>query len=196
MDSFIKSFGMYLPPKRRKTYGVKSPLKVVEIDEKTLAAIRASNSSDNNRVVNLVKSLVRAAEEKGKEEPYLIPIGERAQTIMEAFEDSQESSVETLNQLDKLAKERIDAEKERQQTGLDAETFTIYWELKREGIKEPEALAKTLKAILDRFPDYRHNAEELRQLKAEIYRPLLSVTDGKNGSARGRTFKSRPGLRR
>jgi type I restriction enzyme, R subunit len=98
-------------------------LKVVEIDEKTLAAIRASNSSDNNKVVNLVKSLVRAAEEKGKEEPYLIPIGERAQTIMEAFEDSQESSVETLNQLDKLAKERVDAEKEREQTGFGCRDF-------------------------------------------------------------------------
>src|SRR5207248_6635571 len=162
-----------------ETYGVKQPSKVIEIDEKTLAAIKASNSSDNNKVVNLVKSLVRAADEKGKEEPYLIPIGERAQTIMEAFEDSQESSVDTLRQLEILAKERIEAEKERQQTGLDAETFAIYWELKREGIKGPEALAKTLRAILDRFPDYRQSAEELRQLKAEIYRPLLSVTDGK-----------------
>jgi type I restriction enzyme, R subunit len=71
---------------------------------------------------------------------------------------------------------------------LDAETFTIYWELKREGIKEPEALAKTLKAILDRFPDCRHNAEELRQLKAEIYRPLLSVTDGKRMVALAENF--------
>ena len=62
---------------------------------------------------------------------------------------------------------------------MDADTFTIYWELKREGIKGPEALAKTLKAILNRFPDYRHNAEELRQLKAEIYKTLLPALDGK-----------------
>jgi type I restriction enzyme, R subunit len=162
-----------------ETYGVKQPSKIVEIDEKTLAEIRASRSSDNNKVVNLVKSLVRAAEEKGKTEPYLIPIGERAQEIMEAFEDSQESSVETLRQLGKLAEERINAEKERQQTGLDKDTFTIYWELKREGIDSAKALAKNLKAVLDRFPDYRYNAEELRQLKAEIYKLLLSSVDGK-----------------
>ena len=162
-----------------ETYGVKQPSKIVEIDEKTLAAIKRSSSSDNNKVVNLVKSLVRAAAEKGAQEPYLIPIGQRAQTIMEAFEDSQESSVDALRQLEKLAKERIDAEKEREQAGLDADTFTIYWELKREGIGDPRTLAKNLKALFDRFPNYRHNAEELRQLKAEIYKVLLPALDGK-----------------
>jgi type I restriction enzyme, R subunit len=162
-----------------ETYGVKQPSKVVEINEKTLAAIKASNSSNNNKVVNLVKSLVQAAEEKSNQEPYLIPIGERAQAIMESFEDGQESSVEALRQLEKLAKERLDAEEEREQTGLDAETFTIYWELKREGIEGAKTLAKNVKAVFDRFPDYRYNAEELRQLKAEIYKQLLSVVDGK-----------------
>src|SRR5438477_8405015 len=117
-----------------ESYGTIQPAKVVEIDEKTLAAIKSSNSSNNNKVVNLVKSLTHTAVEKGNREPYLLPIGERAQAIMEAFDDSHESSAEALRQLEKLAKERIDAEKERQQTGLDAETFTIYWELKREGI--------------------------------------------------------------
>jgi type I restriction enzyme R subunit len=162
-----------------ESYGVKQPSKVVEIDETTLAAIKASNSSDNNKVVNLVKSLVRAAAEKGEQEPYLMSIGERAQAIMEAFEDSQESSVEALRQLEKLARERIDAENERQQTGLAADTFTIYWELKREGIDEAKGLAKNLKALFDRFPNYRYNAEELRQLKAEIYKLLLSSVEGK-----------------
>src|SRR5207249_4829238 len=38
-----------------ESYGVKQPSKIVEIDEKTLAAIKTSKSSDNNKVVNLVK---------------------------------------------------------------------------------------------------------------------------------------------
>ncbi len=162
-----------------ETYGVKQPSKLVEIDEKTLAAIKASNSSNNNKVVNLVKSLTQTASDKGGQQPYLIPIGERAQAIMEAFENSQESSVEALRKLEELAKERIDAEQERQTTGLDAETFTIYWELKREGIGGAKRLAENLKAVFDRFPNYRDNAEELRQLKAEIYKLLLSSVEGK-----------------
>jgi type I restriction enzyme, R subunit len=161
------------------SYGVKEAAKVVEIDEKTLESIKARNSSNNNKVINLVKSLVRTASEKGGEQPYLVPISQRAQSIMEAFEGSQQSSVEALQQLETLAKERIDAEKEREQAGLDADTFTIYWELKREGIGDPKALAKNLKALFDRFPNYRHNAEELRQLKAEIYKVLLPALDGK-----------------
>ncbi|MGH7984146.1 MAG: type I restriction endonuclease subunit R [Candidatus Udaeobacter sp.] len=162
-----------------ESYGVNQPSKVVEIDEQTLAAIRRSNSSDNNKVVNLVKGLTRAAADKGGQEPYLIPIGQRAEAIMEAFEDSHESSVEALRQLEKLAKERIEAENERDKIGLDAATFTIYWELKRENIADPKALAQNLKAVFDRFPNHRHNAEELRQLKAEIYKLLLSFVDGK-----------------
>lgn len=162
-----------------ESYGVKQPSKIVEIDEKTLAAIKTSNSSNNNKIVNLVKNLVRAATEKGNQQPYLVPISERAQAIMEAFEDSQESSVEALRQLEKLATERIEAERERQRTGLDAATFAIYWELQREKIEAAEVLAINLKAIFDRFPNFPDNAEELRQLKAEIYKLLLRVIDGR-----------------
>jgi len=71
---------------------------------------------------------------------------------MEAFETGQELSAEALKQLEKLAKERIDAERDRQQTGLDADTFTIYWELKREGIEGAKALAKISKRFSTGFP--------------------------------------------
>ncbi|MBX6326476.1 MAG: hypothetical protein IRY93_10615 [Chthoniobacterales bacterium] len=98
---------------------------------------------------------------------------------MEAFEESQDSSAETLKQLEKLAKERIDAEKEREKAGLDADTFTIYWELKREGLGDAAEFAKTIKTLFDRFPNHRFNADELRQLKAEIYKLLLNVVKGK-----------------
>ena len=132
-----------------ETYGIRQPSKLVEIDEKTLAAIKTSNSSDNNKVVNLVKGLVRAAAEKGNQEPYLIPISERAQAIMEAFEDSQESSIEALQQLEKLAKERIEARKNADDERAWARTrFTIYWELKREGVEDAQGSAKNLKAGL------------------------------------------------
>jgi len=40
-------------------------------------------------------------------------------------------------------------------------------------------LTNNVKAVFDRFPDYRYNAEELRQLKAEIYKLLLSSVEGK-----------------
>ena len=162
-----------------ESYGIKQSDKIVEIDEETLAGIKTSKSSDNNKVVNLVKTLTRAADDKGNREPYLVLIGERAQAIVEAFDDSHQSSAEALRQLEKLAEEQIDAAKERKQTGLDADTFTINWELKREGIENAKGLARSLKALFDRFPDYRYNADELRQLKAEIYKLILNVVDGK-----------------
>ena len=50
---------------------------------------------------------------------------------------------------------------------------------KRESLEGAEELAKSVKAVFERFSDYRYNAEELRQLKAEIYKLLLSIVDGK-----------------
>jgi type I restriction enzyme R subunit len=161
------------------TYGLNKTTATVEINEKTLKAIQERDSSDTSKVINLVKALVKAAEEKGNEQPYLIPIGERAEAIMEEFDDRQTSTRNALAELERLAKKKIEAERERQRTGMDINTFTVYWELKSEGVEKAQELAVAVNEVMQRFPNFQFNAEELRQLKAEVYRLLLTVVDGK-----------------
>jgi hypothetical protein len=98
---------------------------------------------------------------------------------MEALEERQTSTREALVTIEKQMREKIDAEKEREQTGLDTNTFTIYWLLKQEGLRDPVELAKEIDGAYKRFPNYRKNSDELRQLKAEMYKSLLRVADGK-----------------
>jgi len=58
-------------------------------------------------------------------------------------------------------------------------TFTLFWELKRHLYKNSEKLAVALAEQFRRFPSFNSNAEQLRQLKAELYKVLVPVVQGK-----------------
>ena len=64
---------------------------------------------------------------------------------------------------------------------MAAGPFGVYWELRRQGYPEEraKALALEIEDAYVRFPHAGDNADELRQLKAEIYKTLLKVVSGK-----------------
>jgi type I restriction enzyme, R subunit len=159
--------------------GLTRMTKVVDINEEMLKAIQQSDSSDNNKVINLIKALQSTVTEKGTVEPYLISIGERVEAIREDFDERHVSTQQALEQLDALAEERIEAQKAKQESGLDDNTFPIYWELKRHVYQEPKRLAMTLSEAFRRFPNFQSNAEDMRQLKAELYKVLVPVVQGR-----------------
>jgi type I restriction enzyme R subunit len=158
---------------RAEAYGLKEMLPLVKIDETALEALKKTGSSSSAKIINLGKSLVHAAHAEGKSQPYLFPIGERAEAILERYDDRQISTQEALTHLENLLSEYVQAKKEHEQSGFDLNTFTIYWILKQTGAPEPEKVAPVLNAMFSRFPNYQDNAVELRQLKAELYKVLL-----------------------
>jgi type I restriction enzyme R subunit len=99
---------------------------------------------------------------------------------MEALDERQASTQQALQQLEALMGERLEAEKARKASGLEAGAFGVFWELKREGYDEGKArtLALEIEDAYQRFPNADANADELRQLKAEIYKVLLKVVNG------------------
>lgn len=160
-------------------YGFDRFTKTVEFDEEALRALKDSRNPDSSKVVNLVRSITHDAEESGDKQPYLISIAERAQAVLEALEDRQKATTDAQQDLCKLMEERAEAEKAQRETGLDVNTFSIYWELRRQGIKSPEELGREINQLFVRFPNYATNSEELRNLKAEIYKSLLREVSGK-----------------
>ncbi len=183
-NAFTQRVGLYkelakktegLIHEQAEVYGLKEALPLVKIDEKALAALRRPGPPNPAKVINLGKSLINDVWKEGEKQPYLLAIGERAEHILESYDDRQISTQEALKQLEKLLTEYIQARKEHEQSGLDLNTFTIYWILKQAGVQEPEKVAPMLNAAFDRFPNYLHNAIQLRQLKAEIYKVLLPV---------------------
>jgi type I restriction enzyme R subunit len=161
------------------SHGLAKMTKTVEFDEAALKALKDKSGSQNGKVINLIKSLNKSAADRGAKEPYLISIAERADSIMTALEDRQVSTADALARIESLMKERLEAEKARKQSGLDPETFEIFWFLQQEKLPDAMMLAKEISAVYDRFPNSASNADEQRQLKAEIYKSLLRVVSGK-----------------
>ena len=69
--------------------------------------------------------------------------------------------------------------KARRESGLDPDTFEIFWFLQQQDLKDALQVAKEISSALPRFPNFASNADEQRQLKAEIYKSLLRVVSGK-----------------
>lgn len=161
------------------SHGLSRLTRTVEFDEEALKALKDQKGSDSGKVINLVKSLTKSATDRGEKEPYLISIAERADSIMAALEDRQVSTTDAMSRIEALMQEKLEAEKARRESGLDPSTFEIFWFLQQEKLADALMLAKEISAVYPRFPNFASNADEQRQLKAEIYKSLLRVVSGK-----------------
>ena len=166
--------------RREASYeGLTKLSKSVIIDEKMLEALRKSQSSDTNKIINLIKTIQSTVNEKGTVAPYLISIGERAEAIREQFDERHITTEQARQQLDLLAEETITAQQAQKDSNLDDLTFTLFWELKRHISKDPQALATALAEPFKRFPNFHANPDEMRELKAQLYKLLLPFVQGK-----------------
>jgi len=160
--------------------GYTTVLPEVQIDENTLQVLKKRASSDTGKVINLVTGIRKKVAEDGRNNPYLKSIGERAEAIQDNLEERRISSQNALQKMEEIVGEILEAEKEKEQSGFDGDTFAVYWLLKQEEVKEARILAPVVNEVFMRFPNYDHNIAELRQLKAELYKIVLPIT-GKTG---------------
>ncbi|MHA1116665.1 MAG: type I restriction endonuclease subunit R, partial [Candidatus Heimdallarchaeaceae archaeon] len=68
--------------------------KTYKIDSQTLRKLEQSKESDIEKVFNLVRSIIEETRQRAQYAPYLIPIGERAQMIIQSFIQQQMHSKE------------------------------------------------------------------------------------------------------
>ncbi|TAN04238.1 MAG: HsdR family type I site-specific deoxyribonuclease [Rhodanobacteraceae bacterium] len=160
------------------SYGPVAAGKTIEFNLQTLESLRGQDGDDNGKVINLVRAIEQEAEDAGAQQPVLLGLAERARAILDALERRGVSTAEAMTQIEALVKERAEADAERERSGLDPVTFSIFWKLHGEGFKDPRRAAGEIVAAGRRFPDFTDNAEELRQLKAEIYRSLMREVAG------------------
>jgi type I restriction enzyme R subunit len=161
------------------SHGLSRLARTADFDEAALTALKNQKGSDSGKVINLVKSLTKNATDRGAKEPYLISIADRAEHIMAALEERQVSTTDAMARLEALMQEKLAAEKARKESGLDPDTFEIFWCLQQEKLSDALMIAKEISAVYSRFPNFASNADEHRQLKAEIYKSLLRVVSGK-----------------
>jgi type I restriction enzyme R subunit len=110
----------------------------------------------------------------------LQPLKDRAERILKDMESRKTTGLAAMDLLAALAAEKDAAAKAAKETGLSSKAFGMFWALREnEALKvagiQPLAIAKEAEKLMARFPNAPVNADEQRQLRAALYRPLLAV---------------------
>lgn len=136
----------------------------VEIDEKTIDLIRKKKGGHTTKIINLVKSIEKAAEEES-DDPYLIAMAQRARAVQEGFEDRQRNTAECLAELAREIEKNEERKKEQAAKGLDGLTYFVYRTLLDAGLGKAEETSRKVREAFTEYPHWRQSEKELRELR-------------------------------
>jgi len=158
------------------TYGIEAVTEFVEINAETIELIKSKQGGDNTKVINLVKSIEKTAEEKS-EDPFLIAMAERAKLVQESFEQRQTSTEEALAELIKEVESNEARKKEQAKKGFDGLTFFVYRTLLGAGIDEADSVSRKIKQAFVTHPNWKISENELRNLRQAVTFAIFAETE-------------------
>ncbi|MGI4790149.1 MAG: hypothetical protein ACRYFS_15015, partial [Janthinobacterium lividum] len=147
--------------------------KIHQLGAAELAALREADDDDTTKILNLRKALAEAVDRDSGSKPFVVGIGERAESLLQAFEDRQQSTQQVLAAFEKLAEEYVSADAERLSLGVDANTFAIYRTLKPLVSSVTAAQSQALNVIFTQHPDAAWDEEQERRLRTALYAAVL-----------------------
>ena len=160
---------------------VKLGTELIKLDEKGIEIIKGKNQPDEVKIINLIKTIQRLAEEKSGD-PVLISVKERAEDIMDAYTSRQVTTQEALKQLLELAEGEADRSEKQLKEGISSVAWFIRDVLANEKIVDMEAV-KDLESIIGGYPEFAKSEKLTRDLRNDLYSRLeslgLSLTDQK-----------------
>lgn len=158
------------------TFGIDPVEEFVAIDSETIELIKKKKGGNNTKIINLIKSIEKAAEEES-DDPFLISMAERAKAVLEGFENRHISTAQALEELFKEIRQNEQRKKEQQDKGLDGLTYFVYRTLLDAGIKEAEQVSKKIKMAFLEYPHWLSSEKELRELRKGITFAIFSVEE-------------------
>ncbi len=163
--------------------GLEQFSKTVTFDTKTLEGLRRDGGPDEGKVFNLVRGLVKEAEEHPEQAAVLQSLKDRAERVLKGMLDGLTSAQAAMAELERIAKEKDEAERAACESGLSPEGFAVFFALKddfalgKAGV-DPMKVAREAQSLLSRYPNAAVNSEELRLLRTGLYEPLLKLAPG------------------
>jgi type I restriction enzyme R subunit len=139
----------------------------VKIDAETVELIKKQKGGEGTKVINLVKSIQKAAEENSGD-PFLIAMAERARAVQEHFEDRQTGTAEALAELLHEIQKNEQRKKEQAAKGLDGLTYFVLCKLTEDGIPKPDTASKKVAAAFVKFPNWQRSEAELREVRKQV----------------------------
>ncbi|MEI8132812.1 MAG: HsdR family type I site-specific deoxyribonuclease, partial [Leptolinea sp.] len=158
------------------TERIQQVTQIVEINPETIRLMKDKGEGYNTKVINLVKSIEKKAEENS-EDPYLIGMAERAKAVQESYEARQKNTADALADLMKEIeanerRKRVQAEK-----GFDGLTYFVYSTLLDAEVSEPEEVSRKIKAAFVEYPNWTNSEKERRDVRQKITFSLCSQVD-------------------
>ncbi|MGB6220698.1 type I restriction endonuclease subunit R [Haloferula sp.] len=165
-----------LVQKHISTYGIEEPGEVMTINEDTVAYIVKKKQGEATKVINLIKSIEKTAEENS-DDPYLVAMAERAKMVQEAFESRQQSTAETLEELCAELARNETRKQEQAEKGFDSLTYFVFSTLEESGVEEPEAVSRKIKDAFVEFPNWQRSESSLRELRKKVTFAIFAQCD-------------------
>ncbi|MCG8344119.1 MAG: HsdR family type I site-specific deoxyribonuclease [Chlorobiales bacterium] len=158
------------------TYGIGQLQGIVKIDSDAIEIIKGRAGGDATKVINLIKSIERIAEEQS-DDPFLIAMVARAQAVQENFENRQTTTSEALEKLMQEIETNEERKREQAEKGFDGLTFFVYRTLLDEKIENAEEVSRQIKAVFVEFPNWRKSEKSMRELRKKITFTIFTQTD-------------------
>jgi type I restriction enzyme R subunit len=139
----------------------------VAINAETIDLITQKHCGDDTKVINLIKSIEKTAEEESGD-PFLIAMADRAKQVQERYEDRQASTQEALDELFAEIKRNEQRKKEQAEKGYDSLRYFVFTLLQETGVKDAEGVsAKVARAFVE-HPNWRQSDAALRELRKTV----------------------------
>jgi type I restriction enzyme, R subunit len=148
----------------------------VAIDAETIDLIIQKHGGDDTKVINLIKSIERTAEEESGD-PFLIAMADRAKQIQESYEDRQTSTRDALAELFAEIKRNEQRKKEQAERGFNSLRYFVFNLLQESQVKNAETVsAKVAKAFAE-HPNWRSTEADLRELRKAVTFAVFAEED-------------------
>jgi type I restriction enzyme R subunit len=147
-----------------------------EINSETIEKIKKLKAGDNVKVINLIKSIEKVAEESSGD-PSLISLGERAEAVKENFENRQRTTQEALDELFGLIARDAERKKEQARQGFDSLSFFVFSTLQEKGLPDAEQVTGKIGEAFAENPHWLSNIKEYRDLRRRVTIALSGVED-------------------
>jgi type I restriction enzyme R subunit len=139
----------------------------VAINAETIDLIKQKHGGDDTKVINLIKSIEKAAEEESGD-PFLIAMADRAKLVQENYEGRQTSTREALDELFAEIRRNEQRKREQAEKGYDSLRYFVFTVLQQTGVKGAESVSAKIATAFVEHPNWRRSEADLRELRKTV----------------------------
>ena len=158
------------------TNQIQAATEYVEITPATIEMIKKKIGGDNTKVINLVRSIEKTAEEESGD-PFLIGMAERARLVLEGYEDRHKTTQEALDELCTEIEHEQERKREQTRRGFDGFTYFVFKTLEEAGFENPQELSKAIKTVFVDHPHWLTSERDNREVRTNLTFTLFAQMD-------------------